>query len=167
MKLKNPEFWSRCGKILVKKTPSVVILGLGLKFFKKYFFFLFFFQNPWILVRGKILVKKIYTLGCEKKSKKKFNFFFKILLIFFFKNPEFWSRRCKILVKKNYTLGCEKKSKTLNFGPVAVKFWWKKRGCFLPHIRPSFLVRTSSRPYTAQIFIFELSVPILPHIQLI
>jgi hypothetical protein len=42
-----------------------------------------------------------------------------------------------------------------------------KWGCFLAPIRPSFLVRTSSPPYTAQIFILELSVPILPHIQLI
>ena len=48
--------------------------------------------------------------------------------------PEFWYGRSKFLVKKNYTLGCEKKIIFfkypefwfLNFGMVAVTFWWKK-----------------------------------------
>jgi hypothetical protein len=38
--------------------------------------------------RGKIPVKKNYTLGCD--------FFF---LIFFFKNPEFWSLNGMVAVK--------------------------------------------------------------------
>jgi hypothetical protein len=62
---------------------------------------------------GKILMKKKHTLVCE------------------IENPEFWSHCGKIPVKKNHTLGCEKNinfffkiffSKTLNFGPITLKF---------------------------------------------
>ena len=35
----------------------------------------------------------------------------------------------------------------------------------LPHVRSFFLVRTSSPTCTVPLFIFELSVPILPHVQ--
>ena len=56
--------------------------------------------------RGKIRVKKNYTPGVKKKSKKiKKNPFF----YFVFKNHEFWYGRGIIRVKKNYTPGVKKK----------------------------------------------------------
>ena len=56
-----------------------------------------------ILVRGKILVKKNYTLWCGKKIQKKFFYFF-------FQNPEFWSA-VKFWWKKITLYGVEKKYK--------------------------------------------------------
>ena len=51
--IENPKFWSRRGKILVKKKHTPVCEIENPEFWSR---------------RGKIPVKKNYTLGCEKKN---------------------------------------------------------------------------------------------------
>ena len=174
--IKNPEFWSHRGKILVKKnyTPE-----MKKKIKKNSNFSLFLISFTKVLNFGPIAVKfwwkKIALLMWKKKFQKKKNFkcfskvlnfgpiavkfwwkripgvkkkiqkkfkFFSFFKFFWceIKNPEFWSHRGKILVKKNYTPEIKKNfkkiqiflfflisfTKVLNFGPIVVKFWWKK-----------------------------------------
>ena len=73
--------------------------------------------------RGKILVKKNYTPGVKKKSKKNQKLFFSFFFSFsdfFLKSPEFWYGRGKILVKKNYSPGVKKNlKKSKNFKKIS------------------------------------------------
>ena len=57
---------------------------------------------------------------------------------------------------------CNENFDEARWAPCTLK--WKN---ILPQIRLFVLVRPSSPPYTAHLFIFELFVPILPRIQLI